>query len=129
MNLREIIEGEAPLSADEIGMYLPSEPYGKVLIIADELEDESRELLEQLSTQWDSLWPKLRSELEEGLADHSRSGQRLEEGAFSASIRPLYEEDTDFGADCELVITFDVGGPQWDCSLRDGTIVHFQPVF
>ena len=129
MKPRTIFEGLAPLGATEIGIYLPSKPYGVVLLIADELEADSRELLQRLDRDWNRIWPEVRNELEAGLSRYKRINQRLAEGEFWAGVEPMLPDENQWEADCEICFNFEGEGPQWYCYIKGFEIVHFQPVF
>ena len=127
LSAMDIFEGEQDDGTSVLAVELPMEPLGRKRIYAENTED-SRTMLQELSADWLRLWPQIRSlfedsakelDLDNPVDSETLVGQvgRLEPGVFMADRCDIY-----------LSLSSD-DHPDWDFFLRDGQIIHFQPVF
>jgi hypothetical protein len=121
---------EVELDDDDfaVAIELSMEPYGTKPIYAEDDTEDSRVMLQQLSAGWMRLWPQIRAlfedaakelDLDNPVDSETLIGQasRLEPGVFMADRCDTY-----------LSLSSD-DHPDWDYFLKDGQILHFQPVF
>jgi hypothetical protein len=108
---------------------LPMEPYGAKLLYADDSSEESHTILKQFSAIWPQLWPEMRSQLEDLAMNHLDMETPVDSdtlvGLVSKTTPGKFMSDR---ADYYLSLESD-DHPDWDYFLRDGKIVHYQPVF
>jgi hypothetical protein len=126
----EIFEAEFDEDDWACCAYFPVEPYGRVQLAAQDTSLVSRKLLQDLADNWSGLWPKMRNQLEKGIASY-RVQLDLSKSEFFATIGAVeegcykYEE-----ANIHVSLNFpDVPVPVWDFFIRGSHIAHFQPVF
>ncbi|QDU27777.1 hypothetical protein ETAA8_28680 [Anatilimnocola aggregata] len=108
---------------------LPMEPYGTKLLYADDNSDESCIILQHFGAIWPQLWPEMRSRLEDLALNHLD----LETPVDSETLVGLVTKTTRgkfMGDRADFYLSLDSDDhPDWDYFIRDGLIVHFQPVF
>ncbi|MBX3739595.1 MAG: hypothetical protein KF712_01285 [Akkermansiaceae bacterium] len=107
---------------------LPVPPFGDADFAAPDTSRSSRDLLSDLITRWEQLWPDILERMQKGIEDYG-TDQRLGSDEFMVSVSPM-EKDVYMGdrSDVHLRIEFDEV-PLWDYFLKGSEIVHHQAVF
>lgn len=108
---------------------LPMEPYGTRLLYTEDDTAESRERLRHLKAIWPRLWLEIRERIEDRAReidlDEPIDGESLV--GYASALRPgIFMADR---CDTFLSLGCDGEAPNWDSFLKDGQIIHFQPVF
>ena len=120
----ELDDGEVAAAVE-----LSMEPYGTKTPYAADNTERSRIMLHQIGEIWPRLWLEMRThfetaakelDLDTPLDSDSLIGQisGLGPGVFMADRCDTY-----------LSLSSENHPPDWDCFLKDGQIVHFQPVY
>ena len=83
-----------------------------------------------INEDWDTLWPKLESLLEEGIANH-QTNQVLSGEGFRGTFNFEDEEGTFMNEESDYMIGFHfaIDVPGWDAFIKGNEVVHFQPVY
>lgn len=131
MKSREIFEThESELGINFLEIILPVPPFGEAKFSTIYGDDSDFGLMLNLNEHWDALWPKLRDQLQEGIAGYG-SGQDLH-SKFEVSVNPN-EDDPDvfMSEESDYMISFHLKPetPFWDAFIKGDQVVHFQPVF
>lgn len=107
---------------------LPVPPFGDAEFAAPDVSRASHDLLSDLISRWESIWPDILDKMQKGIDDYG-TGQRLGSDEFMVSVSPL-KKDVYMGdrSDVHLRIEF-VEAPLWDYFLKGSEIVHHQAVF
>jgi len=107
---------------------LPVAPFGTAYFAAPDASSDSREILNELIHHWSELWPEMLDRL---LSDMQSYGveQKLGSDEFIGSISRM-DANCYMGDKSDYLLRLDFEeAPFWDYFLRNGEIVHFQPVF
>ena len=126
----EVFEAEMDDGRILAAIELPMEPYGTHPVYADDNTEDSRGILQQLAQSWIRLWPEMRTlfedcakeiDLDDPVDSVTLHGQisRMEPGVWMADRSEIYLS----------LRSFSYHPPEWDFFLKDGQIIHFQPVF
>lgn len=124
----ELIPGYKGLEGWSI--MLPIPPNGDIQLTVFK-SSEYRAMLEEINSNWDDLWPKLKSRLEEGTGkDGYNTEQRIDGESFSMQA-DLVESDAFMSDESDYVISFSFEKevPVWDAFIRGKEVTHFQPVY
>jgi hypothetical protein len=119
----ELADGDLALAIE-----LPMEPYGVRMLCTNDDSEGSEKLLHEIRAIWTRLWPKMQRryqdtagelDLDEPVDTDSLIARtsRLTKGIFMADRCDIY------------VSLVSDDHPDWDYFIKDGKIVHFQPVF
>jgi hypothetical protein len=126
----EIFQIEVDNGDSAVAVELAMEPYGTKLLYTEDDSEDSRSMLRHISEIWIRLWPEMRTLFEE----NAKNDLDLEEPVdgdsligYAARLKPgIFMSDR---CDTYLSLSSDGDGPSWDYFLKDGKIIHFQPVF
>lgn len=103
-------------------------PLDPVWFVAPDTSDDSRALLTEWIRDSKRLWPEVLGQLQQQIEDWEVD-QALGRDEFLVSISRMDEDDfMGDQSDIHLRLEFE-DPPLWDYYLRDGKIVHVQPVF
>lgn len=110
------------------GVELPTKPFDSALFATDDLSADSKALLLEIVGWWDSLWPEMLDRLQDGISGYE-TNQKLGADEFIGALSRT-DEDCFMGDKSDIFLRLEFQEPPlWDYFLRDGEIVHFQPVF
>ena len=107
---------------------LPVAPFGTAFFTTPDASNDSREILNELVHRWSDLWPEMLDRLQSDMQSYGVE-QKLGTDDFIGSIWRM-DADCYMGDRSDYLLRLDFEEPPlWDYFLRNGEIVHFQPVF
>jgi len=99
-------------------------PYGSMRIV----DESGGDALSVFAANWDVMWPKIRSNLEE-MCEYSGRSEDLKAPVWMAEGEWL-EPDVFMSDEADLFLSIILRkAPVWDFFIKDNEIVHCQPVF
>ncbi len=107
----------------------PLTPFGTAHIVAPDTSDESSSLLNEIHGQWNDLWPKMLSSMQE---TSKKANLTLKIDDEVICMVEYVDVDVYMGDKADIMIGIrpnENAVPEWHFFIRDSTIVHFQPVF
>jgi len=107
---------------------LSSSPLDCLAIFAPDVSEDSKRLLGELGASWESLWPKIKNELEKEIREYE-TDQVLEPDACIGSVTRI--QSGEYKSDIsDIHLRLDFGdAPLWDSFIRGTNLAHFQAVF
>lgn len=107
---------------------LPISPFGTTDFAAENNSSNSATLLKELTAVWSSLWPEMLELLQDGIKDYDVDTKLGSDEFMGFVARTTPGEFKSDEADIFLRLEFEAP-PLWDYFIRNGAIVHSQPVF
>jgi len=110
------------------GVELSIKPFGSTLFTTEDIGAESKALLSSIIESWNTVWPEMLDKLQDGI-DGYNTDQKLGDDEFIGAVSHM-NPDCYMGDKSDIFVRLEFEeAPLWDYFLRDGKIVHFQPVF
>ena len=123
-----IFEADLGEGDHAFAVMLPFSPYGKAPCVAPDNRSDSKALLEELCSNWPTLWPKIQDKLEAGIAD-CEADTALDGADFIAQVARL-DQDVFMADKASIFLRLEFEeAPMWDSFIKGDQLVHFQPVF
>jgi hypothetical protein len=126
----EILDVESDVGEPVVAIEVSMEPYVETSFLqANDASDDSRIMLQQIATIWPRLWPEMRTRFEEAASELDLNTPVDGESLIGLVSRLTPGEYLADSSDTYVSLRSEDNPPDWDYFLRDGQIIHFQPVF